>query len=85
MVANSPRQGSVAKFERDLCSGVDGYRLKEEEDVSEGRSLIGALQAQSKRVGRGGVGRTARLGFPDSRSICQDGAVWKGICDATMF
>jgi len=31
MVAKSPRQGSVAKFKRDLRSGVDGYRLKEEE------------------------------------------------------
>jgi len=32
MVEKSPRQGSVAKFERDFCSGVNGYRLKEEEE-----------------------------------------------------
>jgi hypothetical protein len=30
MVAKNPRQIRVAKFERDLRSGVDGYRLKEE-------------------------------------------------------
>jgi hypothetical protein len=31
MVAKSPRQEGVARFESDLRLGVDGYRLREEE------------------------------------------------------
>lgn len=32
MVVKSPRQGGMAKFERDLRSEVDGYKLSKEEE-----------------------------------------------------
>jgi hypothetical protein len=42
MVANSPRQGILAKFQRDLRSG---YRLKEEDEEDEEDFLRFGLDA----------------------------------------
>lgn len=35
MIAKSPKQGSVAKIEKVLCSGIDRHWLEENEDYKE--------------------------------------------------